>query len=37
MILISLNVKNMSESTDLLCNEKSLYCSLKIPTVIDKT
>lgn len=37
MILISFNVKNMSECTDLLCNEKSLYCSLKIPKVLDKT
>lgn len=36
MILISLNVKNMLEFIDLLCNEKLFYCLLKIFIVIDK-
>lgn len=35
--MISFKVTNMSESTDLLHNEKLLYCPLKIPTVIDIT
>lgn len=35
--MISLKVTSMSESTDLLHNEKLLYCPLKIPTVIDIT
>lgn len=35
--MISFKVTNMSESTDLLHNEKLLYCLLKIPTVIDIT
>lgn len=35
--MISFKVTNMSESTDLLHNEKLLYCPLQIPTVIDIT
>lgn len=35
--MISFKVTTMSESTDLLHNEKLLYCPLKIPTVIDIT
>lgn len=35
--MISFKVTNMSESTDLLHNEKLLYSPLKIPTVIDIT
>lgn len=37
MILISFKVTITSESTDLLHNEKLLYCPLQIPTVIDIT
>lgn len=37
MILISFKVTITSESTDLLHNEKLLYCLLQIPTVIDIT
>lgn len=35
--MISFKVTNMSESTDLLHNEKLFYCPLQIPTVIDIT
>lgn len=37
MILISFKVTITPESTDLLPNEKLLYCPLQIPTVIDIT